>query len=161
MREDGLVDTLCFEGQGKPLGGLAEIEGDWCCGGWDDAAWGCGVRGGKPCGVRRDAAPADDACKAKIVEPAGVVVGDTHWEDCALPLDGGSFEAFELLNRCEDAFFAFELRCSREMVPIEEPAHEDVGSDRFNLLAQRAERETMDALQDATLAPFDGVGFFR
>ena len=66
--------------------------------------------GGEPRGMRRDAAPADDAGEAEVVEPARVVVGDAGGEERALPLDGGGFEAFELFDRREHAFFAGELR---------------------------------------------------
>jgi hypothetical protein len=88
----------------------------------------------------------------------GLVVGDAGGEEGALPLDGGGFEAFELLDRREDRFFAGELRFGSEVVPVEEPAHEDGGGDGLDLLAERAEGEAVNALQDAALAPFFGVG---
>ena len=83
-----------------------------------------------------DAAPADDAGEAEVVEPLGVVVGDARGEEGALPLDGGGFEAFELLDGGEDAFFAGELGVGGEVVPVEEPAHEDGGGDGLDLLAE-------------------------
>ena len=85
-------------------------------------------------------------------------MGDAGGEEGSLPLDGGSLEAFELLDGGEDSFFSGELRLGCEVVPVEEPAHEDGGGDGFDLLAQRAEGEAVDALQDATLAPLDFVG---
>ena len=47
--------------------------------------------------------------RQSCVEPAGVVVGDAGGEEGALPLDGGGFEAFELGEGFEEAFFAGEL----------------------------------------------------
>ncbi len=105
----------------------------------------------------RDAAPADGAGEAELVEPAGIVVGDAGGKEGALPLDGGGFEAFELMECGEDAFFAGELGLRGEVLPGEQPAHVDGGRDGFDLLAGGGEGEAMDALQDAALAPLDGV----
>ena len=80
------VYALRGEGVGKPVGGLAEVEGDGGGVGGDDAAGGCSVAGG-PGGVRGDAAPADRSGEAELVEVAGVVVGDAGGEEGALPLD--------------------------------------------------------------------------
>ena len=86
---------------------------------------------------------------------AGVVVGDACGEQSTLPLDGRRLEAFELVEDLKHAVFAGELRLGREVLPAEQPAHVDGGSDRLDLLAQGGEGEAMDALQDAALAPFD------
>ena len=43
-------------------------------------------------------------------------------------------------------------------MPVEQPAHEDGGGDGLDLLAEGAEGEAVDALQDAALAPFFCVG---
>ena len=59
--EDGWLDALGGEGVVQPVGGLAEVEGDGCGCGWDDAARGGGIGGREPGGMGRDAAPADDA----------------------------------------------------------------------------------------------------
>ncbi len=90
-----LFDALLGEGVGEPVGGLAEVEGDGGGVGGDDAAR-CAALACGPGGVRGDAAPADGAGEAEVVEPAGDVVGDAGGEEGALPLDGGGFEAFEL-----------------------------------------------------------------
>ena len=42
-------------------------------------------------------------------------------------------------------------------MPVVEPATEDDGGDGLHRLTEAGEREAMDALQDAALAPFDGV----
>ena len=105
-----------------------------------------------------DAAPGEDAGEAEVVEPLGLVVGDAGGEEGALPLDGGGFEAFELLDGGEDGFFAGELGVGGEVVPVEQPAHEDGGGDGLDLLAEGAEGEAVDALEDAALAPLFGVG---
>ncbi len=86
-----------------------------------------------------DAAPGYDAGEAEVVEPLGLVVGYAVREQGALPLDGGGFEAFQLLDGGEDGFFAGELGVGGEVVPVEEPAHEEGGRDGLDLLAERAE----------------------
>ena len=63
------------------------------------------------------------------------VVGDAGGEQGALPLDGRGLEAFELVERFEDALFAGELGLRREVLPAEQPAHVDGGGDGFDLLA--------------------------
>ena len=45
------------------------------------------------------------------------------------------------------------------MLPVEQPAHVDGGSDGLDLLAEGGEGEAMDALEDAALAPLDVVVF--
>jgi hypothetical protein len=84
-----------------------------------------------------------------------IVVGDAGRQQRALPLDGGGLETFELVQRLQDALFAGELRLRREMLPAQQPAHVDGGCDRLDLLARGGQREAVNALQDATLAPFD------
>ena len=154
--EQLLVDGLLRERVGQPVGGLADVEGDGRGVGGDHAA-GRGAVAVRPGGVRRDAAPADGAGEAKLVEPAGIVVGDAGGQQGALPLDGRGFEAFELVQGGEHALFAGELRLRREMLPAEQPAHVDRGRDGLDLLARGGEGEAVDALQDAALAPFDLV----
>src|SRR5579859_7005920 len=105
----------------------------------------------------RDTAPADGAGETELIEPAGIVVGDARRKEGALPLDGGSFEAFELVEGLEETFFTGELRLRREVLPSEQPAHIDRGGDRFDLLAGCGECEAMDALENAALAPLDVV----
>ena len=156
VRRVCFFDGLLGERVGEPVGGLAEVEGDGRGVGGDDAAGGGAVACG-PGGVRRDAAPADGSGEAEGVEPAGIVVGDAGGEEGALPLDGGGFEAFELVEGFEDAFFAGELRLRGEVLPVEQPAHVDGGGDGFDLLAEGAEGEAMDALEDAAFAPLDVV----
>ena len=60
----------CGEGVGQPVGGLANVEGDGRGVGGDDAA-GCDAIALRPGRVRGDAAPADGAGEAELVEPCG------------------------------------------------------------------------------------------
>jgi len=151
-------DTLLGEGVGEPVGGFADIEGDGGGIGRDDAAGGAAVSAG-PCWMGGDAAPAHGSGEAEGVEPAGVVVGDASRKEGALPLDGGGFEAFELVEGFEDTFFACELSLRGEVLPVEEPAHVDGWGHRFDLFAKGGYGAAMDALQDAAFAPFDLVVF--
>jgi hypothetical protein len=106
-------------------------------------------------GMRRDAAPADDAGHAEGIECARIVVGDALREEGSLPLDGRGFEAFELAERVEHALFAGELRLRREVLPSEEPMHVLRGGDGFDLFAQRMDGALVDALEEAALTPLD------
>ena len=150
-------DGLLRKGVGEPVGGFADVEGDGCGVGGDDAAGPSGFVCRRPGWVGGDAAPADGSGEAESVEPAGVVVGDAGGEEGALPLDGWGFEAFELVEGVEDSFFAGELGLRGEVLPVEEPAHVDGGGDGFDLLAEGGDGEAVDALQDAAFAPFDFV----
>jgi hypothetical protein len=62
-----------------------------------------------------------------------------------------------LFDSREDSFFAGELGVGGEVMPVEEPAHEGRGGDGLDLLAERAEGEAVDALENAALAPLFGV----
>ena len=73
---------------------------------------------------------------------------------------GGGFEAFELGEGFEDAFFAGELGLGGEVLPAEEPAHVGGRGDGFDLFAEGGEGEAVDSLEDAAFAPLDGVGVF-
>ena len=150
-------DALLGEGVGEPVGGLADVEGDGGGVGGDDAAGAGGFVGRRPGRMGGDAAPAYGSGEAEGVEPAGVVVGDAGGEKGALPLDGGGFEAFELAEGFEDAFFAGELGLGGEVLPVEEPAHVDGGGDGFDLLAEGGDGAAVDALEDAAFAPLDFV----
>ncbi len=105
--------------------------------------------------MRGDAAPADDAGHAERVERAGIVVGDALRQEGCFPLDGGGFEAFELAERVEHAFFAGELGLRREVLPAEEPVHVLRGGDGLDLLAQGVEGALVDALEEAAFAPLN------
>src|SRR5712691_2614330 len=108
----------------------------------------------------RQAAPADRSGETKLVEQFGLVVRDAAREDLALPGICGGLEALQLLQSFQQAAFAQELRAWRQVLPAEEPAHELRGSYRGDLLAQLAERQAMDAGEEAALAPF-GFGAGR
>ena len=105
--------------------------------------------------MRAEAAPPDSTTQAKRIQKAGLVVADALRQQAALPLDGGSFKAFKLEKGVEGAFFAGKLRAFRKMLPVQQPAHVGGGRDGFYLFAEIAERETVNALQNAALTPFD------
>src|SRR6202042_2909617 len=64
------------------------------------------------------------------------------------------FEAFELMEHCEHAFFTGELRLWGEVLPAKEPAHVGGWGDGVGRGAQGAAR---DALKDPALAPLNVV----
>lgn len=151
-----LVDAGVGEGPGEPIGGVAEVESDRRGVSGDDAA-GCGAGAGRPGGVGGDAAPADRAREAEVVEPGGGVDGDACGEQGALPLDGGGFETFELREGVEEPVFAGELGVGREVLPAEEPAHVGGGGDGLDAFAEGGEGEAVDALEESAVAPLDVV----
>jgi hypothetical protein len=61
----------------------------------------------------------------------------------------------QLTNDLEHTSFTNNLRAWGDVLPSQQPAHELSGSDRLNLLAQRAERKPMNARQQAAIAPFN------
>ena len=154
--QERLVDRLLGQCVGQPVGGFADVEGDGRGIGWDDAPGSIAIAL-RPCRMRRDAAPANGAGEAELVEPGGRVVGDTGREQGALPLDGRGLVAFELVQGFEYAFFAGEVGLRSDVLPAEQPAHVDGGRDGLHLLARGGECEPVDALQDAALAPLNVV----
>jgi hypothetical protein len=106
-------------------------------------------------GQRREAAPGDLAGEAQLVEPGRVVVGDAPREDLALPGLGGQLEALELLDDPQQALGSVQLGAGLDVLPAQQEADQLRGRDRPDVLAQAAEREAMDAVQDAALAPLD------
>ena len=70
-----------------------------------------------------------------MIEPTGIVVGDTRRQQGALPFDSWSFKPFELFERREQAFFPSEFGPG-EVLPFEEPAHIDSLTDRLHGAAQ-------------------------
>ena len=105
--------------------------------------------------MRREAAPADGAGEAKIVEDFGIVVRDAARQDLRFPGVRRSFEALQLLQNFERAVFAEKARVRREVLPAQQPAHELRGETGSHLLAQCAESELVNAREDAAMAPLD------
>src|SRR5712691_10265329 len=105
--------------------------------------------------MRGQAAPADCAGEAELIEQLGLVVGNAARENLALPGICGSFEALQLLQRFQQPALAEELRAGRDVLPSEDPVHELGGRYGGDLLAQLAERQAMNAGEEAALAPFE------
>ncbi len=157
LLQHSVVHALCRERFGQPVGRLAQKEGDRRGAGGDDAARSTAVFRG-PCRVRRNAAPADDASETKIIKPAWIVMFYAPRKQRTLPLGSRRLETFELLDGRQHALFAGELRFGREVLPVLQPARKNNWGHGLHGLAQAGQGEAMDALQDAALAPFDGVG---
>jgi len=64
-----------------------------------------------------------------------------------------------LPERFEDPLFAGELCLWGEVLPGEEPAHVDGWRDGFDLFSEGRDGASVDALEDAALAPLDVVVF--
>src|SRR2546430_1253758 len=76
----------------------------------------------------------------------------------SLPGIRRSLEALHLANRFEIAALAKQLRAGSDMLPAKLPVHELRGCDGLNFLAELAEREAMDAREQAALAPLGRIG---
>ena len=72
-----------------------------------------------------------------------------------LPGIGGGLESLQLPDDFEHASFSNNLRAWGDVLPAQQPAHELSSSDRLNLLAQRAEREPVNARQQPAITPFN------
>jgi hypothetical protein len=62
----------------------------------------------------------------------------------------------QLADDFKHTSFSFHLRAWGKVLPAQQPTHELSSSDRLNLLAQRSQREPMNARQQPAVAPFDG-----
>ena len=87
----------------------------------------------------------------------GIVVRDSAGENEALPGIGGNLESLQLAKDFERAMLAAHLRAGSDMLPAQQPVHELRGRYRLDLLAQRGDRQAMNASQQAALAPL-GLG---
>ncbi len=104
--------------------------------------------------MRREAAPADRAGEAELIENVRIVVRDAARENLLFPGSCRRFESLQLLQRFERAALAEQARLRRDVLPAEQPAHELRGSHGLNLFAQRSQREAVNAREQAAVAPF-------
>ena len=79
------------------------------------------VQGGR---VWRNPSPADRARQTELVENLRVVIRDSARQDLRLPGTGRNFEALQLPDDFEQPALAPRLRARREVLPVEQPAHE-------------------------------------
>src|SRR5208282_2252971 len=117
-------------------------------------------RGFKRGGVRRQAAPSDRACQAQLIEVRWIVVGDSASEHKPFPRARRNFKPLQLADHFERSVLASHLSAGSYMLPAQEPVHELRRGDRGDLLAQRRDRQTMNASQQTALAPL-GLVFVR
>ena len=105
--------------------------------------------------MRRQASPADGAGQAQLIERSGIVVVHAARQNLLLPGVRRNFETLQLAQHFQQSALAGELRLRRHVLPAQQPAHELRRRDRLNLLAQRRDREVMNARQQPPLAPLD------
>ena len=165
-RQERLVYGLLCERVRKPLGGLTDVERNRCgIGGNHAPRTGCAISVRlalrEPCGMRRDASPANRSRETELVEPAWIVVGHARRQQRAFPLNRRCLKSFELTQGCQNAVFSGQLGLRRKMLPAQKPAHVHSRSNGLDLLARSRQGEPVDALQKASLAPFDMVIVLR
>ena len=113
--------------------------------------------------MRREPAPADRAGEAELIQTSAANsrrYGGRGFAD-SQALAGASKPCnWRRISRVPRS--PRSLRAGRDMLPAQQPAHELRRRDRLNLAAQFADRETMNAREQAAFAPFDlGVRFAR
>ena len=104
--------------------------------------------------MRRQAAPANRAGQAKLIERSGIVAVDARGQDLLLPGICRNFETLQLTHDFQQSALAGGLRLRRHMLPAQQPAHVLRRRDRLDLFAQGGDREVMNARQQPPLAPF-------
>src|SRR5256885_901945 len=105
--------------------------------------------------MRRESAPPNRTCEAELIEVRRIVVAQPLRQDLPLPSVRGDLKALQLPYNFPQSSLSAKLRAGGDMLPARQPAHELGGSGGFDLLAQHAEREAMDAGQQSPVAPFD------
>src|SRR5258708_1232223 len=101
----------------------------------------------------REPSPAHSAGQAELIEDFGIIIADAPCQRLPFPCAGGDFESLELAQNLQRAAFITKLRAGSDVLPAQEPAHESSCRDRFNLLAQSAQREPVNPRQQTALAP--------
>src|SRR5208282_4787884 len=112
-----------------------------------------GVRCFERCWMRRQSAPTHNTAQAELIEMRRIVIRDSAAKDEALPGIRGNLESLQLAKDLERAMLAAHLRAGSDMLPAQQPVHELCRGDRLDLLAQRGDRQAMNASQQAALAP--------
>src|SRR5262249_50830499 len=91
--------------------------------------------------------------QTELVEPFGIVIGNSARQYLPLPRVSRDFKSLQLLQHFERSTLANDLRTRLQMLPAHEPAHKLRRSHWLDLLAQCADRQAMNARQQPSLAP--------
>src|SRR5947207_14887218 len=102
----------------------------------------------------RQPPPSNCASQTKLVKSFEIVIGNTLREDMPLPRIGWNFEPLQLPYDFESRAFALHLRSRRNVLPAQQPAHELRRRHRFDLFTEGCDCETVNAREQATIAPF-------
>jgi hypothetical protein len=118
---------------------------------------GCGAYGrGATLAVaaaRAQARPHDAAGEALIIQPGGIVFTDPRREQLGLPGSSRTFIPLELTQNGGDSVGALHARGRAHVLPIEQEAQEVTGLHRLDFRAQALDRITVNARQQAPVAP--------
>ena len=79
---------------------------------------------------------------------------DARGQDVLFPCARRGLKTFQLIEHGGQRVAAFAARVRRQMLPLEQEAHEVVPFDRLDLASQAFHRVAMDAREQMTLAPF-------
>ena len=88
-----------------------------------------------------------------MLEIRRIVQIDARRQHVALPRRRRQLDALQLRDDLRDPVALVQLRARLHVLPAQQEADEVGRRDRFDLLAQPADGEAMDARQEATLAP--------
>src|SRR5438128_11909708 len=108
--------------------------------------------------MRGKSSPANRACEAELVERPRIVSADAPRQYASFPGIRGRLETLKLSQRLKHSPFAQELRPGRHVLPAQEPPHELRRGHRFDLFAQRPQRQSMDTRQEAPITPLRFAG---
>src|SRR3954465_4932147 len=97
------------------------------------------------------------ASETPTVEPASVVVGNSHWQNLAFPRSRSNLETFELCHNCIERLCSRHFRLRRYVLPREQKPQEVTRRDWFDLRAQPLKCVVVDPRQEPALTPFIGT----
>src|SRR5262249_42294285 len=102
-------------------------------------------------------APGKLSIPARALEELGKVRPHSRRKENLLPRCRRSLVALKQRDSLHQAALAAQRVASLEVVPAEEKAHEILRRQRLDLLAQPADGEPVDALEQAAIAPLNSV----
>ena len=104
-------------------------------------------------GMRREAAPRDGPAQAQPIQQRGIILSHPRRQDGTFPGGRRRLEAGQLANDRFESLIAVQARAGRDMLPLEEKHHELRRGHRLDVLAEPADRQTVDTRQQAAIAP--------
>src|SRR5271156_6554827 len=106
--------------------------------------------------MRRETTPHDVARVTELIEVFALVAADTRGQDHRFPGGGGNLVPLELADDVQCPVDAVQTRRRGDVLPTAEEPREFGRAYRLHLASQRPECQTVDASEDAAIAPLFG-----